>query len=494
MVAAQNDVNYTWNFGNGTTSKVFQAGQQVFDNTGRQPKSYTITFEGSTACGSFSQTASVKVRPRTKAEIGLDSTTVRCPPAVVRFSSRYTSAADTVLWNFGDQTTPVSTTASVIDHEFKAPASKIIYFVRLNIQGECGTDSDSIPVTVLPVSTTALFTISRSKICGGESVTFTDGSTPKPARVSWEINGEKLDGAVIIYDKFTKPSTTYRIKQTVYPECGGFKTYEQSIQTDSIPMGAFRLPMEACPDQPFSVTNLSSSTHRFHWNFGDSSPIDCTYFSPTHTFRKGGTTYPVTMTVVSFPVGCTASVSHTISIRNKVVPRFSLVDNKIVCSDTLVSLRDSSAYATQWKWYASGVLFSTAQNPQIRLNRGQYDIKLWTSNNGTCPDSVEVQDVVRVDTCVLQVADIFTPDGNNIGDHFTIYGSNLVRIQLLHVFSRSGGQVYEGVNIEPNNQTVGWDGTHQSQPLPPDNYVYEAIVKFTGGITRRRRCVITLLR
>jgi gliding motility-associated-like protein len=491
---AQDGVSYQWNFGNGTTSTTFQSGQRVFENTGRQPKSYTITFGGSTACGSFSQTASVTVRPRTKAEIGVDSTTVRCPPAVVRFSSRYTSATDTVLWNFGDQSAPLSTTASVVDHEFKAPADKTVYFVRLDIRGECGTDSDTIPVTVLPVSTTALFTISRSRICVGEPVTFTDATTPKPARVSWDINGEKLDGSVVVYTKFTKPNTTYRINQTVYPECGGYKTYEQSIQTDSVPTGAFRLPMEACPGQPVSVTNLSSSTHRFRWNFGDGLPIDSTYFSPTHTYPKGGTTYTVTMTVVSFPVGCTASVPQTISIRNKAEPRFSLVGNKVVCSDTLVSFRDSSTAATQWKWYANGVLFSTAQNPQIRLNQGQYDIKLWTSNNGTCPDSVELQDVIRVDTCTLQVADIFTPDGNNIGDNFTIYGSNLVRIQLLRVFSRSGGQVYEGVNLEPNNQTVGWDGKHQNQPLPPDNYVYEAIVELTGGITKRQRGVITLLR
>lgn len=491
---AQDGVRYQWDFGNGTTSTTFQPGQQRYDNTGRQPKSYTITFGGGNDCGSFSQTALITVRPRPKAEIGADSTTVRCPPATLTFSSRYLNTGETAMWNFGDQSNPLSTTSSVVGHEYKAPPDRTIYNVLLTVSGECGVDRDTIPVTVLPTSVTALFTISKSLICVNEAVQFTDASAPKPARVTWEINGEKLDGSTVVYKGFTKPNTTYRIKQTVYPECGGNATYEQTIRTDSLPTGGFILPPAACPGQPVSVTNLSSSAHRFRWDFGDGSPIDSTYFSPVHTYPKGGTTYTVTMTIVSFPVGCTTSTKQTISIRNKAEPQFTFVGNRIVCSDTLVSFRDSSNYSTEWRWYANGRLISTAQHPQVKLSQGQYDIKLWASNNGVCPDSLERQDVVQVDTCAIQVADVFTPNDDGIGDYFNIYGSNMVRIQQLRIFSRSGAQVYEAENLTPNTQTQGWDGRHQDKRLPSDNYVYEAIVEFIGGSVKRHHGVVTLLR
>ncbi|MBO0929887.1 PKD domain-containing protein [Fibrella aquatilis] len=491
---AQSGVSYNWDFGNQTKSTAYQPGPQTFVNTSRQPQDYMVRLEGINACGSFTSTAAVTILPNAKAEIGVNSSTVLCPPTSLTFSNRSTGFQGNATWTFGDSNTAVVSLAAVLTHEYASPTSKQVYLVRLDINGTCGPSSDTVRITVLPNSVTVLSEISRTTICPGETVRFKDSSTPKPARVQWAINGNLLDGPIVDYAGFSQPGTTYKITQTVYPECGGYMAKDLTIKTDTIPTGNFSYPAVACPGETVTLRNLSNQAYRFRWNFGDGSPIDSTYFSPTHAFAAGGNAYPVTMTIVGFPIACTSAVSHSVNVRERAKAVFSLANNGLVCSDTLVSLLDQSQRATTWQWYANTVLVSTAQNPQIRLRQGAYDIKLRVSNNGICPDSVLRQDVVRVDTCALYTANVFTPDGNNTSDFFNVYGSNVTMVRELRVFSRWGSEVYVGRDLRPNRQTEGWDGQQNGQALPPGNYVYEVLVEFIGGTVRKQRGVVTLLR
>ncbi|WP_420148597.1 PKD domain-containing protein [Spirosoma sp.] len=491
---AQPGVNYQWDFGNQTSSTSFQPDPQSFENNGRQPQSFIITLSGSNSCGSLPKTTQIiTVLPKAKAQIGVDSTTIRCPPTNVTFTNRSTGFNGNVTWDFGDRTPPISSTAPVVSHEYQSPAMKQIYTVRLTVNSDCGSDIDSTQITVFPKEVIPSFTISKNPICVGDKITFMDASTPVPALVKWEIDGHLLEGKTVSYNQFTKPETRYTIKMTVYPVCGGFATREQTIITGPIPTGDFKVPNVNCVSQPVSITNTSDARLSFKWNFGDGSPTDSMFYSPTHTYAGNRDTYIIAMTITGFPTACTAVVSHPIALRQGSQPAFRIANNGVICSDTIVTMEDQSQNATAWKWYANGQLISTAKNPQIKLNRGHYDIKLWASN-GACADSLTQQDAVLVDTCTLYVASVFTPDGNNISDRFNIYGSNLTKIHEMRIFNRWGVRVYEATNLTPNSQTEGWDGQHNGQPLPADNYVYETIVEFVGGSVKKRRGVLTLLR
>ncbi|SFF16117.1 PKD domain-containing protein [Spirosoma endophyticum] len=492
---AQPGVTYNWDFGNSITSTAFQPGQQTYVNQGRQPQSFTVTFGGSNACGSIPKTTQIiTVLPRARAELGVDSTIVRCPPTTITFTNRSSGYTGNVTWDFGDNSPPVSSTAAVMRHTYLSPPTKQVYTVRLTVASDCGPDSDSTQITVFPSEITPGFTISKNPICPGDKVTFTDASTPVASLVKWEIDGHLLEGKTVSYDQFNRSETSYKIKMTAYPECGGFASREQFITTGPIPTGDFKVPVLNCVSQPVALTNTSDTRLRFQWNFGDGTSIDSTFYSPMHTYTTNGQTYLIKMTIVGFPIACTNVVTHPIEIRVGSQSAFSVANNGVVCSDTLVWLQDQSQHASEWKWYANDKLISTSQNPQIKLTQGHYDIKLWTSNNGTCADSLIKQNALLVDTCTVYVANVFTPNADNVSDRFNMYGHNLIKIHEMHIYDRWGVLVYEAANLQPNLQTEGWDGSYNGQRLPADNYVYEAQVEFIGGSIRHQRGIFTLLR
>lgn len=74
-----------------------------------------------------------------------------------------------------------------------------------------------------------------------------------------------------------------------------------------------------------------------------------------------------------------------------------------------------------------------------------------------------------------------TPDG--INDKFTLYGDSrfLTNINYLRVFSRWGTLIWEGNNLEPGNESQGWDGFFNQKPLTGGTFVFSAQVTYFDG-------------
>ncbi|MEP7321287.1 MAG: gliding motility-associated C-terminal domain-containing protein [Saprospiraceae bacterium] len=100
-----------------------------------------------------------------------------------------------------------------------------------------------------------------------------------------------------------------------------------------------------------------------------------------------------------------------------------------------------------------------------------------TSNKGcVAKDTIRllVKEVVKA-----YIPNIFTPNGDGTNDYFTILGDegNIKTIQLLQVFNRWGGLVFEGRDLLPNDAQSGWDGTVRGKPSEEGTYVYLAKVQ-----------------
>ncbi len=73
----------------------------------------------------------------------------------------------------------------------------------------------------------------------------------------------------------------------------------------------------------------------------------------------------------------------------------------------------------------------------------------------------------------------FTPDRNGINDKFNVFGTRAIRkVNLLQIFDRWGGLIYQGTNLPINDNTVGWDGTAHGKDLMTGTYVYYAEIEF----------------
>ncbi|MEZ4897411.1 MAG: gliding motility-associated C-terminal domain-containing protein [Saprospiraceae bacterium] len=125
---------------------------------------------------------------------------------------------------------------------------------------------------------------------------------------------------------------------------------------------------------------------------------------------------------------------------------------------------------------------------------------------GTTTYVVQIMDAtgcVALDTIEIRVnnnrpiffPNVISPNGDNINDVFYI-GSNLAAtgIEVLRVFDRWGGLLFEGHNLPLNDQFTGWDGTRNGEPLPPGVYVFTAVVHFVDNVSLPYSGDITIVR
>ena len=128
------------------------------------------------------------------------------------------------------------------------------------------------------------------------------------------------------------------------------------------------------------------------------------------------------------------------------------------------------------------------------IPRGSTRYRLIVTNNDGCiaVDSMFVE--VSLDRALF-TPNVFTPDRNSNNKIFRLYGNRAIEsIAYLRVYNRWGGLVYEGKNLDINDDSQGWDGTRNGEVLPPGVYTYSASVLFVDQVTRIIKGDVTLLR
>ncbi|MEY3050844.1 MAG: hypothetical protein RLY31_629, partial [Bacteroidota bacterium] len=111
-----------------------------------------------------------------------------------------------------------------------------------------------------------------------------------------------------------------------------------------------------------------------------------------------------------------------------------------------------------------------------------------------CDASDEIVLFVRKDFRFF-FPNVFSPDGNGINDHFTVFaGPQVVRIREMTVFDRWGETVFTGRDLLPNDTAAGWDGTARGQDLPAGVFTFLAVLEFVDGGSELVKGAVTLVR
>ncbi len=80
------------------------------------------------------------------------------------------------------------------------------------------------------------------------------------------------------------------------------------------------------------------------------------------------------------------------------------------------------------------------------------------------------------------IPNAFSPNGDLVNDFFMVYGDgNISQIVNLSLYTRWGEQVFEGLNLAPNDEPSGWDGMHKGEMMNPGVFVYKVQVEFFDG-------------
>ena len=113
------------------------------------------------------------------------------------------------------------------------------------------------------------------------------------------------------------------------------------------------------------------------------------------------------------------------------------------------------------------------------LRTTTYRVTVKDSSNCMAFDDVLLRVIKRRP---IYAPNAFSPNNDGVNDFFTLYGNQAaVLIKSLKVFNRWGDLLYLGTNLPIGGDRIGWDGTFGGKDVPPDVFVYVAVVSFIDG-------------
>jgi gliding motility-associated-like protein len=80
------------------------------------------------------------------------------------------------------------------------------------------------------------------------------------------------------------------------------------------------------------------------------------------------------------------------------------------------------------------------------------------------------------------IPNAFSPNEDGINDFFSVFtNEDAKKIQQLNIFDRWGELIFTKTDFQPNQESLGWDGTFRGKKVMPGVYTYWAEVEFLDG-------------
>lgn len=300
---------------------------------------YPISLTVTNFCGSDTDDDEVTVLPQPIAGFGtnLDAD---CSPFEVLFNNISTGLPDTYDWDFGDGTT--GTGFEPVQHIFYADTVAVEYTIWLYLSNECGLDTASYTITVLPNTVTSFFNTNITEGCEPLEVEFTDYSDGA-TQISYNLGDSNLTGN-------DNPIHTYND--------GTYTIYQYADNGCSYDTSSITIVVYPSPVLDFSTNVPNMCTHNevqfipefadaveFDWDFGDGFGSDLS--GPTHEYTTGGN-YTVTFSAINNN-GCTASVSHPFTVFDGPESSFTVPD-QLGCSPFNLCFSNTATDGNFYSW------------------------------------------------------------------------------------------------------------------------------------------------
>lgn len=130
------------------------------------------------------------------------------------------------------------------------------------------------------------------------------------------------------------------------------------------------------------------------------------------------------------------------------------------------------------------------------INNITRDVEYFVSftNHAGCSASARIR--VEVIKRNIWVPNSFSPNGDNINDHFYphVTEDSYNEIRLLQIYDRWGNQVFSKEHLPPNDPGSGWNGDCNGQHMNPGTYIYIIEIEWKNGETQKLYGDLTLMR
>lgn len=439
--------------------------------TGDVGTTYTITYTTAAGPCSNSATTTLTIDPLDDPLFSYGATDF----------CNYGTAAITTLATPGGSFTvspaglSVNAATGLIDLTTGIPGSS--YTITYNTPAGLCSNTSSVIINILPL-TDAAFSFDKSTYCATGTVlpdyVLNPGGTYS-AMAGLSVNA--LTGEVNL--AACTPGGPYEIYYTS-PGCPETDTFSLSI--NPLPVLTLDIPATVCLEgTPVTLTgDPPGGTYS-----GDAVTADT--FDPALTTGPG--IYDATYTYTDAN-GCT----------NSTVGYIEVIQNSVDAGADLYI----PEYGTGYLNAVGGVTFlweppdgldcTDCPNPVVNtMTTTTYMVTSWDEYGCVDSDDVLVT-IVPVFDPVVFLPNTFTPNGDNINDHFFAYGTDLLNIVTFDIYDRWGELVYHSENLSATDPNQGWDGTYNGINLSNGVYAYSVEVMLEDGMKQRINGNVTLIR
>lgn len=407
---------YSWNFGDGGTAFTKNTSHVYAYNPVAQ--SYTVTLVvidtvGDDTCNFDTQIVNVQAGVQVLVDTSDFNLCVTGLNPATQSDTTVTfyllaPASGNFIWNFGDGSPSVTSTALTQTHTYMNFGS---YLVTVQLVGSnCVGFSKLFKWNTNPF-TSFVFT-TNPVMCEGDTVKMTNTTLPPGVADSYTWNWG--DGTVYTVSDTSRQSHVYAFPIGQYcttnPGNGGTFPYTITLtgtnncfsQPISTPVNIkpvahanFTFPAIICVNDPVTFTNTSCPTwggNVFSWNFGDPASgasnvlvTGSAAISPTHTYTTPGV-YTVTL-IANKTNGCPRpdTVVHQVTITDDPLISINVTSTTTGCAPFLVTIDNNTTPAVginyQWSvspnqyYYYTNGTSSTSAEPQIVFTQpGNYSL------------------------------------------------------------------------------------------------------------------------
>ncbi len=317
-----------------------------------------------------------------------------CFPLPVNFTDNSIAGSGGITtwqWDFGDG---FGSSAQNPPHTYQTSGA---YNVSLTVTNSAGCTKTITKNNYINISSgvNAAFTNSAPNGCSvPQTITFQSQSTGTGSLTYlWNFGDNTSSIAQNPTHQFTT-NGSFNVSLTVTNSSGCSSTVTHN---NAVVIGAvnadFILPVIACVGQQIAITNTSSPTPTSaSWNFGNGTTSS--NINPIIVYTSPGI-YSIQLT--STFGGCTASISHQITISPKPSTSFTGFPTASCTAPLTVNFSNNSSGATTYEWHFGDGTTSTDFNPTHTYNNfGTYSDTLITTNANGCKDSLIRTDYIKI--------------------------------------------------------------------------------------------------
>lgn len=377
-------LNYTWDFGDGTSSI---ASNPVHAYAADGVYTVKLVIVDQYGCGDTIIKPNYISILSPHAVFSISDSIATCPPLFVTFtnsSANYT----TMTWKFGDGT---STNSNNPSHFYSVPG---IYHPTLVVTSQGGC-VDSFQKQIIVRGPLGTFTYGPLGGCKPLTINFT-ATTHDRLSFIWDFNDGNISSGIDSVISHTYTVAGAYIPKMILIDAGGCQvpiTGPDTIFVKGVVANFNFVNQPICDAGSISFTDASVSNDpvvSYAWKFGDG--VSSAVQNPTHFYPTTGIYFP--QLIVTTQRGCKDTANVIAPVKIVASPQADFTNSANGCApltvtyNGLLNVPDTSVI--NWAWDFGNGNTSGLQHPppQLYTNPTTYAIQLIATNSTGCKDTV----------------------------------------------------------------------------------------------------------